>query len=279
MAARPHKGRRIDAGAVLGLVIGFAGIGLGYLLEGGKPLEVAGRSAACIVIGGCVGATVMANPLANVRSAMRRLSDIFFVVQSEARPAELIETIVGLASKARKSGLVSLESDAEQIPDPFLKKSLMLAVDGADLKELRSTMELQIDVEETRAESDAKVYESAGGFAPTIGIIGAVLGLIIVMNEISDIKKVGHGIAAAFVATIYGVGAANLILLPAANRIKMNARNRRHRQELMLEGVCAITEGMNPKLIRLKLEAYAEPDRAKPGSTSGRTHAAVPAAH
>jgi chemotaxis protein MotA len=264
---------------VLGLVIGFAGIGLGYLFEGGKPLEVAGRSAACIVLGGCVGATVMANPWANVRGAARRLSDIFYVSRTEASPAELVERIAGLATKARKSGLVSLEEDAEKIADPFLRKSLMLAVDGADLQELQSTMELQMDVEESQAESDAKVYESAGGFAPTIGIIGAVLGLIIVMNEISDIKKVGHGIAAAFVATIYGVGAANLVLLPAANRIKMTARNRRRRQELILEGVCAITEGMNPKLIRLKLDAFSEPERSRPTSSSRRTRATVPAAH
>ena len=142
------------------------------------------------------------------------------------------------------------------IEDPFLRKSMLLAVDGMDLQEIRSIMGLATDAAEHRAEAEAKVFESAGGFAPTIGIIGAVLGLIIVMGDLKDMDKVGKGIAAAFVATIYGVGSANLLFLPAAHKIKARAAQQRLREELILEGVCGIVEGMNPKMIRAKLEAY-----------------------
>jgi class 3 adenylate cyclase/biopolymer transport protein ExbB/TolQ len=167
---------------------------------------------------------------------------------------------------ARKNGLVSLESEALEAKDPYLHKSLMLAVDGADLEELRAMMELESDVAESRADQEAKVFESAGGFAPTIGIIGAVLGLIIVMGQIDDMKKVGHGIAAAFVATIYGVGSANILFLPAAQKIKLRAARERERQEMILAGVSGIVEGLNPKLIRSKLEAYSP--KGKPAAVS-----------
>jgi chemotaxis protein MotA len=129
-------------------------------------------------------------------------------------------------------------------------------VDGTDLQELRQTMELDIALEERRAEADARVYESAGGYAPTIGIIGAVMGLIQVMKNLANIDEVGHGIAVAFVATVYGVASANLFFLPAAGKIKARAAHEAERKEMMLEGVCSIVEGLNPKIIRTKLEGY-----------------------
>src|SRR4051812_27334216 len=144
---------------------------------------------------------------------------------------------------------------ADQEPDPFLRKALNLAVDGTDLQELRSMMDLEIAMEEQRAESEAAVFQQAGGYAPTIGIIGAVLGLIQVMKDLADIEKVGHGIATAFVATIYGVALANLFFLPVAGKIKAYAQKKAQMRELMLEGVVGIVEGLNPKLIRSKLDA------------------------
>ena len=272
MAAK-GKRRRLDAGTLGGLLVAVAGILGGYLLEGGKPGDVLGESAALIVFGGCLGATLVANPVAQVRAAARRVRDLLFETADDK--AELIERLVGFSQAARKQGIVSLEPDVLAIEDPFLRKSMLLAVDGMDLQEIRSIMGLAMDAAEHRAEAEAKVFESAGGFAPTIGIIGAVLGLIIVMGDLKDMDKVGKGIAAAFVATIYGVGSANLLLLPAAHKIKARAARERLRQELILEGVCGIVEGMNPKMIRAKLEAYV--DRAagqKPRAAEGARAAA-----
>jgi chemotaxis protein MotA len=192
--------------------------------------------------------------------------------------AALVDTIVDFATRARKSGIVSLEQDVMEVEDPFLRRSLSLAVDGVDLQEIRSSMELDMDVGERRWEEVAKVYEAAGGFAPTIGIIGAVLGLITVMGDLSDISKVGKGIAAAFVATIYGVGSANLLFLPGGHKIRLRAAAARERQELILEGVCSIAEGLNPKMIRSKLDAYlpARPAAggARQAGVAGRRKAA-----
>jgi len=252
---RAKRGQaRLDYATVGGLLIAVFGILGGYLLEHGNLNAVQGQSAAMIVLGGCLGATLVANPLGLVWRAVKQMKGLLLEPADEA--GDLVEILVGFALKARKSGIVSLEQDALDLNDPFLRKCLMLAVDGMDLQEIRSVMELEMDLEERRAEDAAKVYESAGGFAPTIGIIGAVLGLIIVMGDISDTSKVGHGIAAAFVATIYGVGLANILLLPAAHKIKLRAGARWECQELILEGVCGIVEGMNPKMIRSKLEAY-----------------------
>jgi chemotaxis protein MotA len=158
------------------------------------------------------------------------------------------------------------------MPDPFLRKALNLAVDGCDLQEIRKMMELEIDLAEERAEAEAKVFETAGGYAPTIGIIGAVLGLIQVMKKLADTEQVGHGIAVAFVATVYGVAFANIFFLPIAQKIRARARTERASKELMLEGVCGIVEGLNPKLIRSNLEAFlpVPPNSSRPAVTRGR---------
>lgn len=255
--AQGKKGRRADMASVGGLLLALAGIVGGFLLEGGKTEQMMGTSAALIVFGGCAGAVLVANPLYLIRAAVRRLKDVLLEEQADA--GEMVEQVVNYAVMARKNGLVSLEAEATNAKDAYLRKALLLAVDGADLEEIRSMMELESDVAESRAEQEAKVFESAGGFAPTIGIIGAVLGLIIVMGQIDDMNKVGHGIAAAFVATIYGVGSANVLFLPAAHKIKMRAARERERQEMILAGVIGIVEGLNPKLIRTKLEAYTGP--------------------
>jgi len=186
---------------------------------------------------------------------MRALAKVFF--EDVQDPTSMIDRIVDYSTRARKNGIVSLEDVASGVEDPFLRKALNLAVDGTDLQELRKMMELEIDLEDHASEAEAKVFEGAGGYAPTIGIIGAVLGLIQVMKDLADIEKVGHGIATAFVATIYGVGFANLFFLPVAGKIKARARHKAQMRELVLEGVIGIVEGLNPKLIRTKLEAYA----------------------
>jgi len=239
-----------------GLGLALGGILGGLILEGGTIAEVLQPTAAMIVFGGTLGAVMVATPLRVVLAAVRELFSVFFEKQQD--PEAVIEEIIGYATKARKNGIVSLEEESEAVEDRFLRKALTLAVDGTDLQEIRKMMELEIALEEQRAEARAKVFEQAGGYAPTIGIIGAVMGLIQVMKHLANIDEVGKGIAVAFVATIYGVGSANIFFIPSANKIRARAHAASQLRELMLEGVAGIVEGLNPKLIRSKLEAYAQ---------------------
>jgi chemotaxis protein MotA len=245
---------RPDIATIAGLVLAFAGILGGLLLEGGKIRDILQFTAALIVLGGTLGAVMVSTPLKVLMGALRRLVGVF--LDSSPDLGIISEEVIGYATKARKSGLVSLEREADKISDPFLRKALNLAVDGTDLQDIRKMLELEIQIEEQNAEAEAKVFECAGGYAPTVGIIGAVLGLIQVMKNLANIDEVGHGIAVAFVATVYGVGTANLFFLPAASKIKARVSAETQRKELILEGVSGIVEGLNPKLIRVKLEAY-----------------------
>jgi chemotaxis protein MotA len=259
--AKKKSGGKPDLATIGGLVLAIGGILGGLVMEGGKVKDVAQVTAAIIVLAGTIGAVMVTTPMGTLIGAVKKLGLVFFA--PDESPAAIIEEIIGYAAKARKSGIVSLENDANAIHDPFLRKALNLAVDGTDLDVIRKTMELQITLDEHHAEAEAKVFESAGGYAPTIGIIGAVLGLIQVMKNLANIEEVGHGIAVAFVATVYGVGTANLFFLPAGNKIKVRMQKVTQTQELMLEGVAGIVEGLNPKLIRSKLEAYTLHEHSK----------------
>jgi chemotaxis protein MotA len=265
--APPKKGqpvRRPDLATVTGVVLAISGIVGGLLLEKGSISDIAQGTAAMIVLGGTFGAVLVTTPLSEAIGAARALREVLFEQLHSFE--SIIDEIIAYAGKARRNGIVSLETDADRAADPFLKKALNLAVDGTDLQVLRHMMELEMNVTASRYDAEARVWESAGGYAPTIGIIGAVLGLIQVMKHPEDIKEVGHGIAVAFVATVYGVGSANIFFLPAANKLRARARRVALLQELMLEGVIGIVEGLNPKLIRLKLEAFTGPaPAAKPG--------------
>ena len=254
--ASKKSGGKPDLATLLGVFLALGGIVGGLLLEGGKLHDIAQLTAALIVLGGTMGAVMVSTPMRVILHAIKRLRHV--VMDTESAPHLVIEEIILYASSARRKGLVSLEQDAASRADPFLRKALGLAVDGCDLGELKKMMELEIQVAEQHADLEAKVFENAGGYSPTIGIIGAVLGLIQVMKNLANIDEVGHGIAVAFVATVYGVALANLFLLPAANKIKARAHSEIQLNELMLEGVIAIVEGMNPKLIRSKLEAYSK---------------------
>jgi len=264
-----------DIGTIGGIAMALGGILGGLILEKGQMRDISQSTAAMIVLGGTFGATLVNTPLETVMGALRRLAVVFF---SKTESAEtLVEEILHYATKARKNGLVSLESEVASVSEPFLQRALTLAVDGTDLQEIRKMMDLAIGLEEHRAESEAKVFECAGGYAPTIGIIGAVLGLIQVMKNLTNIDEVGHGIATAFVATVYGVAVANLFLLPAANKIKARVHHQLQMRELIVEGVSGIVEGLNPKLIRSKLEAYAHPSAGKKKAADKKAAEAQPA--
>jgi chemotaxis protein MotA len=247
-------GVRPDLSTLAGIAIALAGILGGLLLEKGKMSDVVQGTAAMIVLGGTFGAVLVTTPLPVFLRGLRALRGVF-LEQSSGIP-ETIEDLIGYAAKARKNGIVSLEMEAVTIQDPFLKKALGLAVDGTDLQEMRKMMETDILLAEQSGEAEAKVWEAAGGYAPTIGIIGAVMGLIQVMKHLEDIKEVGHGIAVAFVATVYGVGTANILFLPIANKLRTRTRAASLLKEMTLEGVIGIIEGLNPTLIRLKLNTY-----------------------
>lgn len=272
-AAAKGGGLRPDLATIAGIVVALGGILGGLILEKGSIFDIAQVTAAMIVLGGTLGAVMVTTPLPILLRALGGLGKVFF---ERASPVSaMIESLIRYATMARKNGIVSLETEAAAIPDPFLRKALNLAVDGTDLQELRKMMEIDIALSEQAGEAEAKVWEAAGGYAPTVGIIGAVLGLIQVMKHLEDIKEVGHGIAVAFVATVYGVGSANLFFLPAANKLRARLHQATVLKDMTLEGIVGIVEGLNPTLIRLKLEAYdqqaGKAKKAKPGKAEQST--------
>jgi chemotaxis protein MotA len=246
----------MDKGSFGGAVLAIAGIVAGLLIEGGNLGQVLQPTAALIVFGGTLGAVLLQFPLATVVGAFRSLAHVF--AAPSKHDAQLIKQLLAFANKARRNGVVSLDADLKNIEDPFLKQTLMLAVDGTEPAELRKIMRVSLDSMTEDEERLPAVFESAGGFSPTIGILGAVLGLIQVMQHLENIQEVGRGIAVAFVATIYGVGIANLFFLPFAGKMRIRIRNRHRRREMMLEGVISILEGMNPRVLEIKLAGFVD---------------------
>jgi chemotaxis protein MotA len=244
----------VDKSSVVGILLAVGGIIAGLLIEGGNLRQIVQPTAALIVFGGTLGAVLLQFPLAVVLNAARKLGSVFVDPKQDSH--SMVRRLVEYARRARREGLVSLDADLEAIEDPVLKKSLMLAVDGTEPQELRKIMELELDNQAEYEEQVPQVFESAGGFAPTIGIIGAVLGLIQVMQHLDKIDEVGKGIAVAFVATIYGVGSANLLYLPIAGKMKARIRQEQIAREMTLEGVASILEGMNPHTLETKLLGF-----------------------
>lgn len=262
----------MDLATILGIALALGGILVGQYLEGGSIFQILQPTAALIVVGGTVGATMIGFPLSVMKQAA---ADLLHVIKDEhVEPNKIIDEIIRFTNKARKEGIIALEKDAAAVEDDFFRKAIMMAVDGSEPKELRETMEVELQYMEERGEHSAKVYEAAGGFAPTIGIIGAVLGLIQVMQHLDNIEEVGHGIAVAFVATIYGVGIANIVFLPAAGKLKMKHRKKMIMKEMMLEGTLGILEGQNPRLIEGKLSSFLDEELQKLRTASGAKKAA-----
>ena len=237
-----------------GIGIALTGIAVGLYLDGGKVAQMLQPTAALIVFGGTLGAVMVQFPFAILIQAARQFKEVFF--HSVDPASRLIDDLTRYAVTARRSGLMSLDSELESIEDPFLRKAMTLAVDGTNPSELRHRMELEMDREADSEDDIPRVFEAAGGFAPTIGILGAVIGLIQVMQRLENISEVGKGIAVAFVATIYGVGSANLLFLPCAGRIKMLMRRKQVLRELILDGVICIVEKTNPRVLEAKLAVY-----------------------
>lgn len=246
----------MDLLSVIGVVIGFAAILGGNFLEGGHLSTLANGPAAMIVVGGTIGAAALQTPRDVFLRAIRRLAWVFAPPASDF--ASVQKKIVGWASVARREGLLGLEKVAQKESDSFAKKGLQLLADGNEPLQIRLMLELDLISAERNNIEASNVFDAMGGYAPTIGIIGAVLGLIQVMGNLTDPSMLGTGIAVAFVATIYGVGLANLLLLPVANKIRAYAREQSKRKEMFIEGLLSIAEGENPRVIGEKLSGFVQ---------------------
>ncbi|GAB1268558.1 flagellar motor protein [Aurantivibrio infirmus] len=244
----------MDILTLIGVLLGFGALLGGNLLEGGSWQSLVNGPAAIIVFGGTFGAAMLQTP----KTTLRRALNIFSWVLRP--PAILFESgikkIVNWSMSARKEGLLGLEAIAETEKDQFARKGLQMLVDGSEPESIRRVMESDLYIAEQRDQDAIRFYESMGGYAPTIGIIGAVIGLIHVMRNLADPNELGPGIAIAFVATIYGVAFANLLLIPIANKLKMCISQQSQFRELVIEGIIAIAEGENPRVIEMKLNGY-----------------------
>jgi chemotaxis protein MotA len=254
----------VDIASVVGIALALLGILGGMMMDGGSIAQIAQPTAALIVFCGTAGAVMLQFPMTIFVAAIKQVATVF--TADEENGEKTLGRIVDFATKARKFGIVSLDTELAQLESPFMKQALMLAVDGIEPNQIRTIMQLELENAAEIEEKVAAVFEAAGGYSPTIGIIGAVLGLIQVMQHLSDISAVGRGIAVAFVATIYGVGFANLICLPIAGKLKIKHREQQVIKEMVLEGVVSILEGMNPRMIQLKLRTFLyqeEPEKLR----------------
>ncbi len=244
----------MDIATIIGLVLGFGAVIGGQILEGGHISAILQPTAAVIVLGGTFGATFVSFPLSTIMQAVKDIKKVVFA--SGTNIEGVIKEIINYAAKARRNGLISLEQEAQSVKDPFTKKGISLVVDGIDPQKLAETMETELETYEEHAKGSAEFFEAAGGYAPTIGIIGAVLGLIHVMSNLSDTSKLGEGIAVAFVATIYGLMTANIICLPFATKMKLRIKDELLRKRMIIEGLTSIQNGENPHFIEQKLRAF-----------------------
>jgi chemotaxis protein MotA len=224
------------------------------MLDGGSLRQILQPSAALIVIVGTLGAVLIQFPMQMLVETVKLLPCV--LVEGGPLCAAALDELVSYSVLARRHGIVRLDDRLSEIQDLFLRKALMLAVDGVQIGAMRQSMEIELDLADEREHGAVKVLEAAGGFAPTLGIIGAVLGLIQVMQRMDNVGEIGKGIAVAFVSTLYGLGLANLLLLPLAGKLRIRLRERQMLREMMLEAVVAIMEGATPRALKEKLECY-----------------------
>jgi chemotaxis protein MotA len=246
----------MDILSLLGIIIGFGAIIGGQYLDGGHIDSILNAVALFIVLGGTLGAVMLQTPLSTFLRALKMLSWVFFPPQHS--PKELLEKILEWNQVARREGLFKLESLADLEEDPFIQKGLQLISDGGTPEMIREILENDLYIDESKDIQSAKVYEAMGGYSPTIGIIGAVLGLIHVMRNLAEPSSLGSGIAVAFVATIYGVGLANLLFLPIASKLRSTIERRSSYYIMLIEGIIKVADGENPHIIESHLQVYID---------------------
>lgn len=248
----------MDITTIIGLLAGIAAMVGGFLWEGGSLSGLLQPNAALIVFGGTLAAVLVSFPATRLRSAGAGLRVALSRHNDTSR--EQAEELISMATAARRGGVLALEKRAEEHPDPFTREGLFLVVDGNDPAEVRQILELQMDARELKYEGYAKVFEAAGGYAPTMGIIGTVMGLIRVLINLTDPSHLGASIAVAFTATLYGVASANLIFLPIASKIKSRSQSELNRMEMLLVGILSLQNGDHPHLVRQKLSSFLPDD-------------------
>ncbi|BDZ74565.1 flagellar motor protein [Methylophaga marina] len=244
----------MDILSILGLIVGFGAILVGQYLEGGHIDTILNAVALLIVMGGTLGAVMLQTPMSTFLRAMRMC--LWIIKPPKLSAHQQLEKILEWNQVARREGLIRLESMAIDESDLFTQKGLQLIADGIEPEVLREVLENDLDIQESDDFQAAKVFEAMGGYSPTIGIIGAVMGLIHVMGNLADPASLGSGIAVAFVATIYGVGLANLLFLPIGNKLKALINKRSRLQMMLIEGLIGVADGDNPRNIESRLQAY-----------------------
>ncbi len=249
---------------IIGIVVAVIGIIGGFIIEGGQVMALFNIPGFMIVVVGTFGATMTAFPLSSTLgipgSAIRAITG-----GSGAEPKEMAEQLVEMADKARREGLLSLEEEAQKVEEPFARKGLMLMIDGTDPEALQSILEIDMDQEANRLREQAEIWKVGSGFSPTLGVLGAVMGLITVLSGLGgDVAALGHGIAVAFVATFYGVGLANVLLLPINMKLMAIATEERQVREMILEGIISIQAGDNPRIVKEKLQGFLAPGNRLP---------------
>ena len=244
----------MDKISIFGLALGIVAIVGGQILEGGHVASLAQPTALLIVLGGTMGAVMLQSPYAIFVRGIRMVRWVWYPPVVDY--VQLISQISGWSHIARREGLLALENVMNQLKDDFARKGLQLLVDGAEPERLREVLEVEINTFEEQMKLSARIWEAAGGYSPTIGIMGAVLGLIHVMENLSDPSKLGAGIAVAFVATIYGVGLANLVFLPMSNKLKAHVNRLIVQREMIVDGLLGIANGDNPRIIESRLQGY-----------------------
>jgi chemotaxis protein MotA len=244
----------MDKISIFGILLGLTAIVLGQILEGGHVASLMQATAFMIVTGGTLGAVMLQTRQDHFVAGLKMVKWIFIPPQHDFK--KQLGVLVNWGQQARRGGLLALEAYVQSEKDLFVKRGLQMVVDGAEPEVIRRALELDIDVFEDRARSAAKIWEAAGGYSPTIGIIGAVMGLIHVMENLTDPSKLGAGIAVAFVATIYGVAMANLLFLPIAQKLKQHIQTEIRRREMLVEGLVTIANGENPRVLENKLAGF-----------------------
>ena len=262
----------LDIGVVGGLLLAVGALLGADLIDGGNLAALINPSALLLILGGTIGATAVSSNLQDLLAVPK-------LVLGAIRPARTdlgveIERMVALALKARRNGLLSLEEDIAELKEPFVARGLQMVVDGADADTVRGVLKTDMALRSQAVARQNQLFETAGGFAPTMGIIGTVLGLIHVLSNLSNPGALGPSIATAFLATFYGISSANVFWLPIGNKLKQNARQASISSEVALEGILSIQAGDNPSAVRDKLAVFLSGNGAKPAPAAGTAAAA-----
>lgn len=247
----------MDLATILGLIIAFGALIVAVNIEGGQLIGFANLSAAFIVLGGTFGVTAVAHSTKQILRTPIVLKNAFFTKPIDAK--ELMSRLVEFSRKARREGILALEEDVRGVNIPFIQRGMSLVIDGTSPEMVQEILDAELASMQARHQEGISVFEAMGGFAPTLGILGTVMGLVNMLANLSEPDEMGHAIAAAFIATLYGVGTANLIFLPIANKLKARSQEETHSYELAMEGILAIQNGDGPRVVASKMQAYVAP--------------------